>query len=57
MLGVGPGGLGDLRKQERAEPLNQEGCCKEMQAGAGVSWGFPRGSSGKESVQLAVQEA
>ena len=47
MLGVRPGGLGDpSRKQERAEPLNQEGCCKG-DAGLGgcrASRGFPGGS-------------
>ena len=45
MLGVRPGGLGDpSRKQERAEPINQEGCCKG-DAGLGAS-GYHRASQG-----------
>ena len=45
ILEAWPGGLGDpSRKQERAEPINQEGCCKG-DAGLGAS-GYHRASQG-----------
>ena len=51
MLGIRPGGLGDpSRKQERAEPINQEGCCKgDAGVGAAGCHRASRGLSGKES--------